>query len=334
MRFLPAVDSASALPRRRAFTLVELLVVIAIIGILIALLLPAVQAAREAARRMTCSNNLKQIGMGLLNYNAAMKQFPPGKITPGTWSNTQKSYTCWAIEILPYIEQTALYRQYHHEVYNEDPPNQEVREALVSVYCCPSEPGTGDLGKPESGPAGTSGGRSGIPYRRGSYRCVTGRSTGIGWWDCYDSTGNPPLKWRGVLHVTGYYGHEPKYHDLYQEKVKNITDGLSHTLMVGETATKSHQGRSTFWAYSCANFNASCATPQSRALLVDFDRCCSIPGEGSNNPCKRGWGGFHPQGLNFVLCDGSVNTISNDVEMELFCRLCTIAEKESASLPP
>ena len=101
--------------RREAFTLVELLVVIAIIGILIALLLPAVQAAREAARRIQCANNLKQLGLALHNYHAAMRSFAPGAVgvDPNTASYSGgRIRTPFCVFVLPYIEATAQYNLY------------------------------------------------------------------------------------------------------------------------------------------------------------------------------------------------------------------------------
>src|SRR3989304_5587049 len=104
--------------RRLAFTLVELLVVIAIIGVLVALLLPAVQAAREAARRMQCGNNLKQIGLAMHNYADANKKFAPGNITDGDCCGTL-SHITWPISILPYVEQSALSERYNYSLRNE-----------------------------------------------------------------------------------------------------------------------------------------------------------------------------------------------------------------------
>src|SRR5206468_9075071 len=101
------------------FTLVELLVVIAIIGVLVALLLPAVQMAREAARRMQCSNNLKQIGIALHNHHDVKLTFPPGALNTG--HNGTPVYTTWTVEILPFMEQQALYQQYRQDLLNTDP---------------------------------------------------------------------------------------------------------------------------------------------------------------------------------------------------------------------
>src|SRR6476620_658264 len=101
---------------RRAFTLVELLVVIAIIGVLVALLLPAVQQAREAARRMSCNNNLKQIAIALHNHHDVKGSFPPGGMNTG--HNGTPCYTTWSIEILPFMEQQALYQQYDQTQLN------------------------------------------------------------------------------------------------------------------------------------------------------------------------------------------------------------------------
>ena len=125
-----------------AFTLVELLVVIAIIGILIALLLPAVQAAREAARRSQCANNMKQMGLATHNYHDTFRCFPPGTISPGESDSTQKTLINWAIALLPFLEQQPLYDLYDHSAYNQDlglnNGNKIVRESIVNVYVCPS----------------------------------------------------------------------------------------------------------------------------------------------------------------------------------------------------
>ena len=309
---------------RGGFTLVELLVVITIIGILIALLLPAVQAAREAARRAQCSNNLKQIGLALHNYHQAVSTFPPGGITEGPCCST-KSLTSWAISILPYLEQQALYDKYDMNAFNEDPPNQLVRETFLAAYACPTETGVKMLDVPESGPGGTGN----VSYRRGSYRCVTGKSDGSQWWDA-DQNSSLPLDWRGVLHQVA---DRNVSRDLTTERIADVRDGTSNTLMVGEMATETRQRRRTFWAYSYTSYNASCAVPQSRTLLVDYEECSQVGGLGGDNPCKRGWGSFHPGGLHFVLCDGSVRFIQTTIDINLFCSLATIAGGEVAQLP-
>ena len=123
-----------------AFTLVELLVVIAIIGILIALLLPAVQAAREAARRMQCANNLKQIGLGVHNYHDSHRTFPVIDYPEVTWGT----------RILPFIEQSALYDEYDMNTvaanYSTAPPaalkNNQLIQTILPTYVCPSVPGS------------------------------------------------------------------------------------------------------------------------------------------------------------------------------------------------
>ena len=307
---------ATTCARRAAFTLVELLVVIAIIAILIALLLPAIQQVREAARRSSCTNNLKQITLALLNHHDAKGCFPPGGITKGECCNT-KSYTNWAVEILPYIEQMSLYKQYRQDKYNEDAENQIVRETSVATFQCTSEQGVDTLDRPDSGPAKNLS----IYYRRGSYRAMSGRTDGSVYWDT-DSDGKSVgrMHWRGALHTTGVYSLVP-------EKISNILDGTSNTLMIGETSTMSHQTRRTFWAYSYGPYLHSVATPQERTLWVDYDRCIKESGAGGENPCKRGWGSFHPKGLQFSFCDGSATFITTDIDMETFCRLATIAER-------
>src|SRR5713226_2529831 len=130
-------------PRRRGMTLIELLVVIAIIAVLIGLLLPAVQKVREAANRMKCSNNLKQLGLALHNYHAAYGKFPPGSVK-GPLAEagiTQPDVNHgWTMFILPYIEQDNLAKRYHWDKPATGWENQEVRRTQLDIVQCPSAP--------------------------------------------------------------------------------------------------------------------------------------------------------------------------------------------------
>src|SRR5262245_54140075 len=129
---------------REGFTLVELLVVIAIIGILIALLLPAINAAREASRRSQCLNNLKQMALANVTHAEAKKRLPPGQMklaaVGGNCDVATDAYTNWAIEILPYIEESALYNQYDQKLSNLAPVNVQVASKILNFQCCPSDP--------------------------------------------------------------------------------------------------------------------------------------------------------------------------------------------------
>jgi prepilin-type N-terminal cleavage/methylation domain-containing protein len=139
---------------RRAFTLVELLVVIAIIGILIALLLPAVQAAREAARRSSCCNNLNQLGIALHHYEAAHEMLPPGVVNPkGPIRNEPAGYhVSWLVQILPYIEDGNTFRHVNFSVGVYDPKNATVRGVTRSYMLCPSDSGASRSGRKMPGP--------------------------------------------------------------------------------------------------------------------------------------------------------------------------------------
>jgi prepilin-type N-terminal cleavage/methylation domain-containing protein len=305
---------------RGAFTLVELLVVIAIIGMLVALLLPAVQQAREAARRSNCSGHLRQIGLALHTYHDVNKSFPPGSIFFGTCC-ADESYTSWPISILPFLEQGNLHDRYDHNVTNESGNNRFVREQFVPTYVCPSDPNARRLDRPESGPANDLR----LDYMPGSYRGVGGRSDGSGWWDNFPQYQSLPRQWAGVLHVVD--GR------LTTESFQTITDGLSNTLLVGEYATKSRIRRRTFWAYSYASYNKSDVIPESRTLINDFDRCAAIGGQGGLQACSRGWGSFHPGIVQFALADGSVRTVSRTVDMPLFAAAATVGGQEPGGLP-
>ena len=126
-------------PLRAAFTLVELLVVLAIIGILVSLLLPAVQAVRETARRMQCQNHLHQIGIALHNYHAAHRKFPPGglEVRP-QWR--QGKQLAWSAFVLPFLEESATYERIDFSYAFDHPVNAEVAATTIETYLCPSTP--------------------------------------------------------------------------------------------------------------------------------------------------------------------------------------------------
>jgi prepilin-type N-terminal cleavage/methylation domain-containing protein/prepilin-type processing-associated H-X9-DG protein len=347
---------------RGAFTLIELLVVIAIIAILIGLLVPAVQRVREAASRASCANNLKQIGIALHAHHDVKKVLPPGGVQTGL--NGTACYTTWAIEILPYIEQGNLYKQYRQNELNNSANNNLVGQKQVVTYECPSDMHVGLLEPPRSGKG------SGQLWMHGSYRANSGRAsdqkdfqngTYNGFWDTYE-----PYYWpggilnpayRGPLHGTAsaYNGNpaasyvEPTTKQSIAqmggpERLTNIIDGTSNTLMVGELTLDepiTHDGagenRGTFWAYTYASYNqSSFSLALSGTFGTNYDACWTLYNTFiyADNPCKRGWGSNHTNGLNFLLCDGSVRWISYAVDFTLLVNMSTIAGGEAQVLSP
>src|SRR5579871_1612098 len=193
-----------------AFTLIELLVVIAIIGILIALLLPAVQKVREAANRMACQNNLKQVGLALHNYHDANGAFPAAKLTRPT---TQS----WVPYILPYLEQDNLFRQYRFDTNWDDPNTNDQdpggpNQAQLKVLLCPSAP-VGRVG---------ARGRGVMDY------AATNQITRPNPFLSMVPASDP--NWVGVLGLN------------VSRRITDVTDGSSNTIMVAEDA-----GKNQFW---------------------------------------------------------------------------------------
>jgi prepilin-type N-terminal cleavage/methylation domain-containing protein len=125
--------------RRKAFTLVELLVVIAIVGVLLALLLPAVQNAREAANRLRCANNLKQLGLALHNYHDSQGAFPPGVVADN--SDLRNGRHSGLLVLLPYLEQQEVFGRYNLSLTWRSPANLSVAQTRVAAFLCPSGPG-------------------------------------------------------------------------------------------------------------------------------------------------------------------------------------------------
>lgn len=311
---------------RRGFTLVELLVVIAIIGILIALLLPAVQSAREAARRMHCANNLKQIGLAIHMYESANKSLPPGGVLD---TDTGSHFGNWAISILPNLEMQSLYDSYDETQINEAPVNEALRQSFLDVYICPTESNPTHLDTRATGPG------SNLLWAPGTYVAVTGRANGDPWWgNSYGGGGSGlPLEYRGAMHTVGNNGPTgDAERKLSTERIADIEDGLSTTLLAGERSIVSPHPRRTAWAYTYGQYNKSSAYLQTRIFLLDYDQCVEVGGEGGSNPCKRGFSSFHPNGIQFLFCDGSVHLFSTTLDMNLFVAMSTIAGGEQAQL--
>jgi prepilin-type N-terminal cleavage/methylation domain-containing protein len=303
---------------RRGFTLVELLVVIAIIGILIALLLPAVQAAREAARRTHCVNNLKQIALAANNYELVNQTLPPGGVL--VVSDNANFYGAnWAIAILPFMELQNLYDQYDQRYDNAAPENEVVRTTLVGAFMCPSEPNHQELALRETGPL-----HHVNRWAPGSYAAVTGRALTSAWWGNH-SNGTLPMKSRGAMHTVGNPGPsgDPN-RTLRTERIANVKDGMSNTMLVGERSIVSPHPRRTAWAYTYGQYSNSAAYTQTRTLLIDYDRCATVGGPGGDNPCKRGFSSFHPDGMHFAFGDGSVHFFSTSLDMNTFVAMATI----------
>ncbi len=130
---------------RKAFSLVELLVVLSVIGVLLSITLPAVQQVRESARRTACSNNLRQIGIGLNHYHAAFNEFPPGGVEWRPWNDTKKRQLAWSAFLLPYVEQSSLFEQIDFDSAFDSDVNAVAAAAIVPLYICPSGQRGADL---------------------------------------------------------------------------------------------------------------------------------------------------------------------------------------------
>jgi prepilin-type N-terminal cleavage/methylation domain-containing protein len=334
----------SRLRGRQGFTLVELLVVIAIIGVLVALLLPAVQAAREAARRAQCANHLKQIGLACLNYESAKGELPAGSTAQDHLINSSY-FTTWTVDILPYNELASLHRLHDPKQDMSHANNKALRETFVPTYLCPSDvlQQSARLFQPQSGEKADI---AGAWYAPGSYRAMSGRSRALNGQEYWD---NPeahlqlrveflPDWTRGAMHNIILTSASNDRAKLTPVKIKQIVDGTSNTILVGEYSSATlpegtDKVRGGLWAYAYTSYNQSSACPFSETLLGDYQKCF-LQG-GNIDRCKRSWGSLHVGDIfQAVYCDGSVKPISTDIDLDEFAHLATIADEGQEHIVP
>jgi prepilin-type N-terminal cleavage/methylation domain-containing protein/prepilin-type processing-associated H-X9-DG protein len=287
-------------PRRDGFTFVELLVVIAVIGILVSLLLPAIQQIREAARRTECSNHIRQLSLGMMNYESSLKRLPTG------WQVTDDSDPLagpgwgWAYYLLPYLEQQSLFDQIDPRVSVDDHQHEDLLRELVPVFQCASDPADNLLDLNEAVHGSHAHALRANPLHdppvahdehwiaRSNYSGVFGSN------EIEDN----PMEGNGI-----FFGNSHLH-------LRDIGDGLSNTILVGER-------RNDFGHLSWAGVFPDVDEP--------FARVVGSADHPPNDPDGHfeDFRSFHPQGANFTFADGSTRMINETVDAAVFQALAT-----------
>ena len=305
-------------PPRPGFTLIELLVVIAIIAVLIGLLLPAVQKVREAAARLSCQNNLKQLALACVNYEAANGKFPPS-------NTTAPPFNGWAALVLPQLEQESVRNVYVLTANWYDPANAAARAATVKTFLCPSANG---------GRAGQSAvpGTPGSPFAGAAwdYTNVSVVSVPLLAYLNYPDGPTYSNVWRGVMSSQG-------------STVAQITDGLSNTILATEDAN-----RPEYWVKGrrvttlTPPFGGDGPGVTTGGVWADHQKGFGIDGAQADGYTPTGECGinctnayevyaFHPGGANAALADGSVRYLRETIPIRTLAALATRAGGEVIS---
>jgi prepilin-type N-terminal cleavage/methylation domain-containing protein/prepilin-type processing-associated H-X9-DG protein len=300
---------------RRAFTLIELLVVVLIIGILVALLLPAVQSAREASRRLQCMNNLRQIGLALANYSSVVDVYPPG------WIDTNEVCVWgWGARLLGFLEQSPLVAGDLLEKYFATQATATVQTTMLAVFLCPSSPG---------------GGLIDTPFADGPNNFMFDQfapSNYVG------SAGNKnPLYFPATCGGIFFYNSAIR--------PASITDGMSSTILVGERSRDLSNATWSggFLANNCTgpswpvqvcdvgltSFTLSNAGPATDPAYTGNTVFPAIQVPNDRQPGPSGYRSLHPGGCNFLFCDESVRFVKETVNRPIFAALATRAGGET-----
>jgi len=290
----------SQLKPRSGFTLVELLVVIAIIGVLIALLLPAVQQAREAARRMQCTNHQKQLALAIHNYHDTFQVFPPGQFVNvnGASSTLNLSRFCWMQTILPFIEQTALHDQFQQQINagTTEPWNWTGRDTVVDGFLCPSAPG---------------GAKVNTRGFHGNYVTVHGD------------------------HFVKHQVDDDQANGMFYVKSKlsfrDVTDGTSNVAMISKILVFNGNNTDRRGAYFMTSFNSANVTvafkdgpntsvPDAGNSATLVDNPPSMPAVNSTEYVGMNARSQHPGGVLAARVDGSVRFIPETIDLTTYRR--------------
>lgn len=309
--------------RGRGFTLVELLVVIAIIALLIGLLLPGIQAAREAARRAQCKNNLREIGLACHEHHDTFGVFPPGwaqapATVPQGGKLIEGGHGTFPF-LLPYVEEQALADIYRWDKGSQKPENQPVATTQLKILQCPSAEPDRWVTVVED-PINFSYGGRGACGDYGGVREIDTRLVDRGLVD-------PAANYEGVLKASQV---TPRF----LTRLVDITDGAAQTILIAE-----HAGRPTLW-------RAGRSVPGIYAVAAAWVGGTLIFGQGSTSdgatkpgPCAtnctndREVYSFHTAGANTVFADGSVHFLRADIDIRIFARLVTRAGEEVVTIP-
>ena len=274
--------------RRRGFTLVELLVVIAIIGILVSLLLPAVNAAREAARRTQCKNNLKQVGIAIEVFHGARKHYPQGR------NSKDPMGVSWAFRLLPYMEEQAIFDSYDETLRVDDEANATAMRSPVSTYFCPSR---------RRPIADRNFDNNGQPPLVEGVAAAGDFAANPGKYFNFDETEDIDRAWAGPIYTFS------------EISARQVTDGLSKTFGVGERHIPQPDPDVDprlihFQRGDCAFFAAD--TPW--GIFADTRRGLA---DGKQDNGRSKYGSEHPSVVQFVFLDGHVDALTVDTDFDV-----------------